>query len=58
MADLEEPNETRDLCRMCMDDLSTFEEYYFIEGELSELTESLTGISVNFRCSQIVVLIF
>lgn len=46
MASSEEAFAISDLCRMCLDDLSSLQEYYFIDGELIELIETLTTISV------------
>lgn len=50
MEDSTEVNETPDVCRLCLDDLSTFPEYYSIDEELADLTETLTGILVIFCC--------
>lgn len=50
---MEEIGDPNAICRLCLEDLTQFSEYYEIDDSLSEMIQSLTTISViyeNFVC--------
>lgn len=38
------------ICRLCLSDLTEFQEYYEIDDDLSEVLYNLTTISVSVSC--------
>lgn len=44
---MEEVSDPNSLCRLCLDDLTQFQEYYEIDENLSETVLTLTTIAVS-----------